>query len=176
MLESAHGALFSRCGRYRYLLWRTLPQRDASAGSVVWLMLNPSTAGANSDDPTIRRCLGFTRAWGYRRLFVVNLFAWRTSDPALLAKARAPVGGDNDRAIVTAARNADRVVCAWGVHGTIRERDQEVRALLEAADIRLHHLGLTKAGHPRHPLYLAASTLPVRWKARVNQNPLLDYA
>ncbi len=176
MQESDYGALFSKCGRYRYLLWRTLRQRDVSAGSIVWLMLNPSTADASSDDPTIRRCLGFTRAWGYRRLLVVNLFAWRTGDPAKLAKARAPIGIDNDRAIATAANSADRVVCAWGVHGTIRERDQEVRALLETAGVKLHHLGLTKAGQPRHPLYLAASTLPVRWKARVNQKPLLDYA
>src|SRR6266404_7428098 len=82
MQESDYGALFSKCGRYRYLLWRTLRQRDVSAGSIVWLMLNPSTADASSDDPTIRRCLGFTRAWGYRRLLVVNLFAWRTGDPA----------------------------------------------------------------------------------------------
>src|SRR6266568_2441266 len=127
MLETDRGAVFSRCGRYRYLLWRTNPQRDASAGSIVWLMLNPSTADASSDDPTIRRCLGFTRDWGYRRLIVVNLFAWRTSEQALLANARAPIGADNDRAIVTAAKTADRVVCAWGVHGVIHDRDGEVR-------------------------------------------------
>ena len=163
ILQTSRGAYFSRCGLYRYLLWRTIPRAREEAGTIAWLMLNPSTADANADDPTIRRCLGFSRAWGYRRLLVVNLFALRATQPAVLARARSPVGKENDRAIIVAAGAADLMVCAWGVHGSLRERDQEVHALLNNAGTELRHVGVTRSGHPRHPLYLRASVRPMRW-------------
>lgn len=119
-------------------------------------MLNPSTADAERDDPTIRRCASFARAWGLGGMTVVNLFALRATDPARLRRARDPIGRDNDRHIAEAAAGADRVVVAWGVHGTLRDRDRAVLALLAGARPRC--LGLTRGGHPRHPLYLSART------------------
>jgi|SRR5690349_11377452 len=151
------GAREDRTGRYRFTLWRALP---GGLGRVLFIMLNPSTAGARQDDPTIRRCIGFARAWGFARMDVVNLFALRATHPADLRRARDPVGAGNDRAIAAAARRADLVVAAWGVHGALAARDRAVRALL--ADRPLHCLGVTRAGHPRHPLYLPAATRPVR--------------
>jgi len=122
----------------------------------VFVMLNPSTADAEQDDPTIRRCAGFARAWGFGGMTVVNLFAFRATDPARLRRARDPVGRDNDHHIATAARGAGMVVLAWGVHGALDGRDRVVAALL--ADVRPRCLGTTRGGYPRHPLYLPAAT------------------
>jgi hypothetical protein len=150
------GATFDARGRYRWRLWRTL---GASPDRVLFVMLNPSTADADRDDPTIRRCIGFARAWGFGRLDVVNLFAFRTALPGRLRGSRDPVGPDNDRHIARAARDADAIVAAWGVHGALLRRDRAVLDLL--ADRPLLCLGRTRAGHPRHPLYLRAATHPV---------------
>ena len=149
------------CGRYRYLLWRTVAA--IGTGTATWIMLNPSTADASADDPTIRRCRGFTRAWGFDRMLVVNLFAYRTTSPTDLALADAPVGPDNDRLILRAVRGGGRIICAWGIHGELHGRGEAVRALLRSAGVELHHVGLTCRGHPRHPLYLRATTLPTLW-------------
>ncbi|MFL5342685.1 MAG: DUF1643 domain-containing protein [Gemmataceae bacterium] len=157
----AKGAIFSACRRYRYLLWRSVAA--IGGGTMTWIMLNPSTAGASADDPTIRRCQVFTRSWGFGRMLVVNLFAFRATLPTDLREAEAPVGPDNDRLILQAVRGAERVVCAWGVHGELHGRGELVRARLTTADVDLYHVGLTRFGHPRHPLYLPASTLPVVW-------------
>lgn len=119
-------------------------------------MLNPSTADAVRDDPTIRRCIAFARAWGYERLTVTNLFAFRTPSPRVLRREQDPVGPENDGYLTRAATEADRTVCAWGVHGALRNREAEVLSLLQQR--RLEHLGLTRAGHPRHPLYVAGAT------------------
>jgi hypothetical protein len=150
------GAREDRTGRYRLLLWRAWAGGE---GCVVFVMLNPSTADARRDDPTVRRCMGFARAWGFGRLEVVNLFALRATDPTALRRARKPIGRGNDRAIVDAVRRGDVVVAAWGVHGALGGRDAAVRALL--ADRPLHCLGVTRGGHPRHPLYLRAGSRPV---------------
>ena len=122
-------------------------------------MLNPSTADAVRDDPTIRRCIGFARAWGYRRLVVTNLFGLRATLPAALRRAADPVGPRNNQYVMRAARGADRIVCAWGVHGALGNRAAEVLTLL--GGFHVEHLGLTRHGHPRHPLYVPAST-PLR--------------
>lgn len=151
-------AVFSSCETYRYVLSRswamTLPD-------VCFIMLNPSTADHAVDDPTIRRCLDFARQWGYGSLQVVNLFALRATDPQALRQVTDPVGPANDQAIVEAARTADRVVVAWGVHGSWRQRDATVCRLLEGTP--LYHLGLTKDGQPKHPLYLRRATKPQRY-------------
>ena len=146
------GALFDASARYRYCLWR----RWSAGGTVAFVMLNPSTADAERDDPTIRRCAGFARAWGFGGMTVVNLFALRATDPARLRRARDPVGRDNDRHIAAAAAGARMVVVAWGVHGDLAGRDRTVLALLVGRRPRC--LGVTSGGHPRHPLYLAATT------------------
>lgn len=154
-------ARFSRCGRYRYLLTRDWDDTDAAAGRVLIIGLNPSAADAERDDPTIRRCIGFARDWGFAGLIVANLFAWRASDPRDLRVAADPVGPRNDLHLRAAARQARLVVAAWGVHGRHRGRDRRVRALLP----ELHCLRLTRDGDPAHPLYLPAGLQPQRWSA-----------
>ncbi len=120
-------------------------------------MLNPSTADAAADDPTIRRCIGFARAWGFGALEVVNLFAYRATRPADLFAADDPVGPRNDRFVRAAARSAAMVVAAWGVHGTRRGRDADVLATLRILG-SVHCLGTTKRGQPRHPLFVRGET------------------
>lgn len=126
--------------------------------------LNPSTADATLDDPTIRRCIGFAKAWGYAGLMMTNLFAWRATEPRNMLAAENPIGPDNDRVLSEAHDNAALSVAAWGAHGTYLDRHNAVRALLP----RLHYLRLTKDGHPGHPLYLPSSLKPVKWTPHVS--------
>jgi hypothetical protein len=145
----------SSCRRYRY----TLRRRWGPGAAAVFIGLNPSTADETQDDPTIRRCIGFARAWGFDALCMVNLFAYRATDPTDMKKAEDPVGDINDATLRDVAKEAGVVVAAWGAHGTYRGRDAQVRAML----LGLHYLRLTKDGHPGHPLYLPASLRPVAW-------------
>lgn len=148
------GAIFSPCDTYRYVLWR-----NWSVGPMCcFIMLNPSTADATNDDPTVRRCIGFARRWGYGGVEVVNIFALRSTDPRALRRHVDPVGPDNDQAIRLAARRADRVVCAWGNHGRLHNRGPAVLAGLVLMGIRPLCFKLTKStpgkpGQPEHPLY-----------------------
>ncbi|MCB9559623.1 MAG: DUF1643 domain-containing protein [Kofleriaceae bacterium] len=144
---------------YRWRLWR----RWAEAPPCVFVMLNPSTADDRHDDPTIRRCVGFARAWGFGGVEVVNLFALRATDPADLRAAAAPVGAGNDAAIAAAVARgrAGAIVVAWGVHGALHGRDREVAARL--APYRPRCLGVTRDGAPRHPLYVRADARAVPW-------------
>lgn len=155
-------ATISPCGRYRYTLSRELGGL-MPGGTCVFVMLNPSTADADLDDPTIRRCMGFAKGWGHSRLEVVNLFAYRSTDPKAMALAESPIGPDNDAHLLRAAYGADRIICAWGAHGVHMQRSARVAGLLRAGGYQLQHLGLTKAGQPRHPLYLAGATQPEVW-------------
>lgn len=143
------GAVLSPCGQYRYCLSRSWLLGE---GTVLFIMLNPSTADAETDDPTIRRCIGFARRWGYRQLLVGNLFAWRATNPRELRRVSDPVGPENDHHLVEMSVGADAVIAAWGAHGVYRNRSQHVLGLLRNPE----SLGLTKQGHPRHPLYLRA--------------------
>jgi hypothetical protein len=143
------GAAFSRDGRYRYRLWR---RWDRSRPAIAFCMLNPSTADARRDDPTIRRCIGFARHWGYGGIEVVNIFALRATDPRALRSARDPVGPRNDAFMRRAAARSP-VVIAWGVHGALRDRESAALKLFGARS-RLLALGRTRSGAPRHPLYL----------------------
>lgn len=161
------GAYISQCTRYRYSLWRDLPPGD---GTVCFIMLNPSTATAWEDDPTIRRCIGFARRWGYARLMVVNLFAYRSTDPAALKTAWEPVGPENDEQIVEAVSSADLTVCAWGQHGRLFGREAKVRELL--AGYELTALRRAKNGSPCHPLYLPGALNPEPWPAK----PVMEIA
>ena len=150
------GALFSPCTRYRYQLWRRW--QETPGPSVLWIMLNPSTADAEHTDPTIRRCMQFSQDWQYARMDVVNLFAWRATKPADLKQAKKPVGPKNDKLVVDLAKSADRVVLAWGVHGSLLDRNHKMIRRLVKQDIELYCLGISKEGHPRHPLYMRADT------------------
>ena len=157
-------ATFSPCGRYRYSLTRMWS--DAAAPpTIVWLMLNPSTADAQRDDPTIRRCIGFSRSWGYDALVVVNLFAYRATNPRDLPKRRASaIGRSTDDAILRLTEGRP-VCCAWGAHGAQLDRATEVVARLLADGRELLCLGITRDGHPRHPLRLSAALHPIEFSA-----------
>ncbi|MFN4170120.1 MAG: DUF1643 domain-containing protein [Pseudorhodobacter sp.] len=151
---------FSGCGRYRYALTR-LWQPDAPR--LLWIMLNPSTASELRNDPTVARCESRARGMGFGAFRVVNLFAFRATDPRELRRAAAPKGPRNDTTIAAGAVWADVVLCAWGGHGIWQGRGDEAEATLRRAGHALWHLGLTATGHPRHPLYLPSNTLPQVW-------------
>ena len=141
-------ASFSRCKLYRYQLTR---RWDEGQGSCVFIGLNPSTANAEKDDPTIRRCMGFAHDWGFQSMTMVNLFAYRTPHPDLLKKSTEPVGPVNRRALKRALDSANCIVAAWGVHGDFAQQAHRLRPLF--SNYPLYCLGLTKQGQPAHPLY-----------------------
>ena len=157
-LESRSAEL-SPCGLYRYTLERRWDDRPPA----LFVMLNPSTADASEDDPTIRRCIGFARDWGYGGLLVGNLYAYRATDPAVLWEAAGagidPVGPLNDRRLRELRRRAALAVAAWGAHKLVGRAAHVMDLLGE-----LHVLRLTKHGQPGHPLYVPKSTLPTRWQ------------
>lgn len=155
-LLSPAEAVFDLSRAYRYLLTRTW---DEGLPRVTWVMLNPSTADAFADDPTIRRCAAFARSWNAGGISVVNLFAFRATDPAELRRTADPVGDLNDEYVCRACRPPATVVAAWGAHGTAADRAAAVARMLAAAQVRLHCLGITRDGHPRHPLYVPASAV-----------------
>jgi hypothetical protein len=125
-------------------------------------MLNPSIADAMQNDPTIRRCIGFARAWGgYDGMLVVNLFAWIATNPRELEQAADAIGNPrNDAEILSAARRSVTIVCAWGKHGELRDRGAEVARMLRAHGHPLYCLGRNGDGSPKHPLYLRSDTRP----------------
>jgi hypothetical protein len=143
------GATFSADRRYRYRLWR---RWDQSRPVVAFVMLNPSTADACRDDPTIRRCAAFARRWGYGGIEVVNLFALRATDPRALDTADDPIGPNNDRYVRRALAAARTLVLAWGARGVTGDRATSAGRLVSLRRSRC--LGLTRSGEPRHPLYL----------------------
>ncbi len=150
-------AVFSEDRRYRYLLKRRV---GTSQSRVLFIMLNPSVADEERNDPTIRRCIGFARSWGFGLLEVVNLFALMSTDPKGLLDAEDPVGPDTDATIQAALQRADRVILAWGNHGS-RHRERAAHVTKMALDLSTpHHLGLTKLGFPRHPLMVPSNTVP----------------
>jgi hypothetical protein len=153
------GAWLSQDGRYRYSLWR----RWGSGDPLTFVMLNPSTADATTDDPTIRRCIGFAKTFGYEAVRVMNLFALRATDPKELARTADPIGPQNDDAL--AAANADAngwLIAAWGAHPFAQRRARDVA---QRRGIRWRALGVTKDGSPRHPLYVRADAPLIPWPA-----------
>ena len=153
--KSAH---FSRCGRYRYALWRRWGGGDDYA---LIIGLNPSTDDPDVDNPTVRRCIRFAHDWGYSGVCVANLFAWRTVSPTALLAAEAPVGPRNDYWLRKAAAGAAIVVGGWGNYGAHRARAAQVRRLLP----QMQALRLNASGEPAHPLYLPARLTPCPWPA-----------
>ena len=149
-------AIISKCGKYRYVLSRTW---GSGREIVCFIMLNPSTADAEKDDPTIRRCVSFVRTWGYSRLRVVNLFARRTPHPSDLWAVSDPVGPDNDRYVLEALARATIVVAAWGRLEMARPRAQVVTKIAEQMCKSLNCLGVMNRGCPRHPLYVRRDTV-----------------
>lgn len=167
-------ATWSPCKSYRYTLRRQL-RLTLAPRVVAFLMLNPSTADEHDDDPTIRRCVDFAQSWGFCELMIVNVYAWRSTDPKMLPqvgvtarkieramRVRAPpdpVGTDNDVAILAACERAEMVVCAWGKNAK-QGRIAQLRQLLAGQASKLHALKLNNDGSPAHPLYLNGSLRP----------------
>lgn len=156
-------ATISDDGRYRWVLGREWANNGDHMAT--FIMLNPSTADGELDDPTIRRCIGFAKAWGCDGLLVGNLYAYRATDPRDLWKADEPTGGDRNDAmiqelILRARARKDPLVAAWGANA----RPERVRAVrsMRGSDW-FTALGTTKDGAPRHPLYLPASSLRQAW-------------
>lgn len=175
------GATLSACGKYRYDLWR---EWDASGSVAVFIMLNPSTADALKDDPTIRKCMALARLWGCGAIRVVNLFAFRATDPRHLpageiAESEPGDPGRNVRTINNAAfgefpappdnpglglRFVYARVCAWGADKRVGMAGDVVASYLRRKGYEIHRLGdLTKGGYPRHPLYLPNRVKVERW-------------
>ncbi|MEO0358142.1 MAG: DUF1643 domain-containing protein [Pseudomonadota bacterium] len=153
-------AIYSDCERYRYSLTRVW---DASGRKVLFVMLNPSTATEVQNDPTVERCERRARTLGFGAFQVTNIFAWRDTDPKKMRAAVEPIGPANDQAIRDGAGWADQVIAAWGTHGAHLDRGTAVAALLKETGQPIYHLGLSKAGHPKHPLYLPYAQQPEVW-------------
>lgn len=157
-------AVYSDCETYRYMLTRTW---DAGSKRALFVMLNPSTATEVQNDPTVERCERRARALGFGAFRVTNIFAFRATDPRDMRAATDPVGPENDQTIQSSAtgwiRDGDAIICAWGAHGDHLSRGAMVADLLFATQRPLFHLGLTKAGHPKHPLYIGYDQQPQLW-------------
>lgn len=173
-------ATFSPCRTWRYTLTREiqgqreielrqggslgevvyLPGREVPVRTVLFVMLNPSTADETKNDRTVERCERFAKLWGFDRLTVCNLFALQSTDPKALYAHPDPVGPENDQWITRSLRAADLVIAAWGNHGDHLGRgDAVLRRLAKRTEV--HVLGLNKGGQPKHPLYLRSDTRPV---------------
>jgi hypothetical protein len=151
--------VISRCKQYRYTLWRHIEQPWQGPGhqakTVAFIGLNPSTADATKDDPTIRRCRSFAKMWGMDWMVMLNLFAFRATKPAVMKKAVDPEGPDNIEWLGRILPRCERVVCAWGTHGV----DSDTSRMIGKPDdltkvMPLHCLGTNKDGTPKHPLYV----------------------
>ncbi|RBI73965.1 hypothetical protein DQW77_08200 [Roseovarius sp. TE539] len=158
--DAESSAVYSDCEKYRYLLTRTW---DTCGQRALFIMLNPSTATEVQNDPTVERCERRARTLGFGAFRVTNIFAWRETDPGKMRAVPDPVGPENDHAIEESCAWADRIIAAWGAHGAHLNRGARVRDLLRRTGRPVHHLGLTQAGHPRHPLYIAYSKEPEPW-------------
>lgn len=145
---------------YRYLLHRTW----ACAGpAVMFLMMNPSTADIDVDDPTVAKCQRYARRWGYGSLYIANTFAYRATDQRLLLEVPVPVGPENDPHILAMAKASGLIVLAYGKpHPRLQQRGLEVQAMLKRSKHELHALKLCQDGTPGHPLHLRDDLLPVR--------------
>jgi hypothetical protein len=153
-------AKLSTCEKYRYSLTR---EWDNTKEKVAFVLLNPSTADASQDDPTVRRCIAFAKCWGYGSIEIVNLFAYRTPHPSKLKEAGYLIGEGNDQYIMRAAESADLVVLGWGNHGTGLTWCREVVQLLK--DKKPKALSFTQQKQPYHPL----------WAPCVTKDNLIDY-
>lgn len=153
-------ALYSDCETYRYALTRVW---DNAERKLLYIMLNPSKATEVQNDPTIERCERRARALEYGGFRAVNIFALRETDPHKMRRHSAPEGPENAAILLTSCDWADTILAAWGVHGEHLDQGPKTHQLLVAQGYHLHHFGLTKDGHPRHPLYVPYAQQPERW-------------
>ncbi len=139
-------------GDYRYRLTRVW---DPELPTITFVLLNPSTADAEHLDPTLRRCVGFAKRDGFGGMVILNLYAFRSPSPKVMRAAADPVGPDNDRVLASAT---GVVVAGWGINADAA-RVADAVALLPP----LQALGVTKRGHPRHPLYVRGDAVRTEW-------------
>ena len=148
-------AVISDCGKYRYLLRRAW---DHGQPRALFVMLNPSTADASVDDPTIRSCIRLCRAMNYGSFEVVNLFAWRATDPRDLEKSPAPIGPDQEKITLAAISRCDLPILAWGAHKMARGKGNHLASLVRSYRPAVFCFGKTRSGEPKHPLYIKTGT------------------
>jgi hypothetical protein len=151
--------IFSPCRTYRYVLWREWDMTNPSYLNVIGL--NPSTADESVDDPTIRKCVGFAKRFGFGALCMTNLFAYRATDPDVMKVAEDPEGPMNNDHIIQSFKGAGLAIAAWGVHGAFRRRDIEVLELFYWTKLNLHCLRRNRDGSPGHPLYIPYTAKPL---------------
>lgn len=159
-------ASISNCGQFRYHLYR---QWDEDLPEVMFIMLNPSTADGDVDDPTIRRCIGFAKSWGYGAIHVCNLYAFRATNPKDLFRQESIIGtGDiNIKTIEYYSSNCDEVICAWGNHpiiSKIKKLMPNYNPLQGVDRSKLMAIQISNYGTPKHPLYLRSSLRPIKFK------------
>ena len=150
------GAEFSKCRKYRYTLWRTW---DESIQKLLFIGLNPSTADEINDDPTMRRCIRFSKDLGYGGFIMANIFAYRSTNPEKLKIVKDPIGDKNNYWIKKLDQEAGLTIAAWGTHGEYLNRGKEIMELLD----NLYCLRKTKGGFPAHPLYLPSFLKPIKY-------------
>lgn len=153
-------AIFSDCRKYRYTLRRIW---DESKPYAMFICLNPSTADETKNDPTVRRCINYSRDWGYGGFVMMNLFAFRATDPKIMKACPKPIGPDNTYWIEKMAEKAGIIVAAWGVHGAFQARHTAMLTLPILKD-KIHYLELTNSKQPKHPLYLKKNLKPKLYK------------
>lgn len=158
---SLSGAVFDETEKYRFSLWRRWVDECPVSRMVAFCGLNPSTANAEKLDNTTKKCVKLSKAWGYDGFIMLNLFAWRDTDPLAMKAVPDPIGYENDIVLATVARSCGLFVCAWGTHGTHLDRSTSVRTLLAGNRVQAYCLETTKDGHPRHPLYCRDSSQPI---------------
>jgi len=156
-MNTVKEATFSNCKRYRYQLERSWAKRISRRSTVTFIGLNPSTADAFNNDPTIRKCIAYAQDWQFKKLIMVNLFGWRATDPTELLNVSNPVGKLNDHYLDEAVTHSSLVVACWGEPGTLLGRSEAIRSRYAR---RLQCLRTNQSGEPTHPLYLPATLKP----------------
>ena len=150
------GAKFSLCKKYRYTLWRTW---DLSKPKIMFLGLNPSTADEINNDPTVARCINYAKLWNYGGMYMMNIFAFRTTYPIELKKASEPIGLDNDYWINKISKSVDKCIAAWGNDGAFLDRSNDIKSNIN----NLYCLKINHSGEPSHPLYLKSTLIPIKY-------------
>lgn len=158
MTRPGQPAVFSEPDRlYRYVLWR---EWDLGLPYMAVIGLNPSTADEVKNDPTVAKCVRLAKRWNLGALCMLNLFAWRDTDPDKMKAQDQPIGQDNDRWLIECCRGAGLILAAWGNHGQHRGRSGAVRSMLQGQGLTLHALKLNSTMEPQHPLYVREDTQP----------------
>lgn len=167
--------ILSECRKYRYTLWREWPIEELAGFEcsaetnahkyAMFIGLNPSTADETKDDPTIRKCIGFAKRWGFGALCMTNLFAFRATKPQDMKRTDNPCGKGNQHHLLHNAAFAGIIIAAWGKNGCYRQQDLTVMQWLESLGVRLHCLRQNLDGSPEHPLYIPYETTPKPYSA-----------